>query len=255
MIILYEWRKKTRRTGKPTLDFKCPTTSDDYNFRSVYGYPQETVDFINKNNNTRNLKGKPVYSDELLIDIDNPENITEVEKKLFKLRISYDVYVTGNRGMHYHVPILPMVGTGVVYSQVQFLKNIGIYDLIDNSIYKEGGQFRAVHAVHGKTGKRKYKIGSVAGTTLEIPTLVPPPISVVTYSEEGTEEDMQSYINNLLAKRDVGGRHMHMFIIWKSGLKAGIDPDTIKNNIRWWNSNQNTPHDNVILEKKLESFR
>ena len=73
-----EYRVNLKRFGRPVLAESQP---EGVKFQSLYEYPQEVVDFINKNGNTQGLKGKPVISDTLFIDVDEQENVKTVIDK------------------------------------------------------------------------------------------------------------------------------------------------------------------------------
>jgi len=252
MTILYEWRDELKRCETPVL-----YTHGTSNFRSVYGYPEKTAEFIKTNGNTKNLKGKDVYSNELFIDVDDDKNVLKVTQKLVDLNLQFATYTTGNRGMHYHIRIVPMWGQNVPYSQIKWLKDNGFWELIDQTIYTEGSQFRTIGAVHEKTGMLKTFNEAYSGILLMIDRAVPPPIPDVqtSWEEDPDETDKQTYFMNLMAKRGVGARHKHMFILWRSGLKAGFDVETVKESIRNWNTHQDTPHAPDMIEKKLGSFK
>jgi Zn/Cd-binding protein ZinT len=114
-----EFRRKTHRFGTPELD---ASPKSDHTFQSVYGYPQDTVNKILSQGHTRDLKGLPVYSDYLYIDVDQDDNVDIVRQKLRVLGIKIMEYTTGNRGIHFHIPITRMEGTDVVYSQKVWLR-------------------------------------------------------------------------------------------------------------------------------------
>ena len=256
MEILYEYRETTKRKGDPLLRTGDMDGRGKFNFRSLYGYPSETSEFIRKNGNTRNLKGKPVFSDVLLIDVDNEVFVDEVRQMLIYGNIAFTEYSTGNRGRHFHVNIEPMQGEHVIYSQVQWLKGMDLWDKIDTSVYREGGQFRCIGAIHQKTKKIKTSCGGTCGSAIKIPKVVPPPVVQTNYEiGEGTEEDQQTFLMNLLIRRGEGQRHMHIFILWRSGLKAGYDPEIVKDAIRVWNRAQDIPHEEEVLESKLRSMK
>lgn len=256
MEILYEYRTETKRSGNPKLQPGSMEGYGKYNFRSLYGYPHETSEFIRANRNTRDLKGKPVFSDTLLIDVDNEAFVDDVRQELIFGNITFTEFNTGNRGRHFHVLIEPMVGTHVVYSQKMWLKKMNIWDKVDTSVYTEGGQFRCIGAKHQTTGGIKRAVGGTAGFANKIPMLVPPPVPQPTYEEiEGTSDDKQIFLSNLLAKRGEGQRHTHIFILWKSGLKAGFDAETVKDAIRMWNRSQEMPHTESMVESKLRSMK
>ncbi len=250
--ILYEYRRETVRTGPPILG---SVGLSNYTFRSVFGYPVDTANFIKDNGHTRDLKGKPVYCDEILIDVDEDSNVDLVIEKVKALKIGCDVYFTGNRGIHIHVPIVPILGEFVPYSVVEWLKSVELWQLIDQSTFTPGSIFRCIGATHSKTGAEKDWADAFEGELLEIPVMVPPPIPTLVDELEVVESELETYFRNLMRKAPVGGRHPHMFIIWKSGRSAGFDEETVKESIRVWNDQQEQPHDEESLQKSLRTFK
>lgn len=252
--MLYEWRKSVVRGGPPVLS---DTPIEGAQFQSVYAYPPETARIIRSQKSMKNLNGKMIYSDTLLIDVDEEENVQKALDILNGLGVYYIVCDTGNRGMHVSIPIKPMQGVNVIYSQKQWLKSVGLWPLVDTSIYRPAGQFRCMGAKHRKTGRIKHVTQEVDGKQLQITMLVPPP-TVVDESwkaEAGTPEAVFNFYMNLLAERGPGMRHMHLYISFQSGKQAGLDRAEIEECLRWWNDCQVHPHTEAMMNKKLESFK
>jgi hypothetical protein len=213
---------------------------------------------INTRKHTRGLSGEPVYSDLLIIDCDTTDEATTVKERLVELDIPFELWLTGNRGCHFHIAIEPMWGTDVIWSQTSWLRRIGVWDVIDTSIYREGGQIRVPGAVHEKTGRTKELIEeAVSSELVVIPTLKSPPLPAVKQEiHDGTPEARFEYHRNLLYRRSEGGRHTHMFVLWNRGRAAGYDPEDIREDIRWWNETMATPsHTTTAVESKLRGFR
>ncbi len=250
----YEWRETLVRKGPPILS---DTATGNAQFRSVYGFPPVTEKLIVAQKHMKNLDGKMLYSDTLLIDIDKQEHVAKAKSLLRELGIGYEVWTTGNRGCHVHIPIQPMVGVNVIYSQKHWLKSVGLWDLIDTTIYRPAGQFRAAGAVHRTTKEIKRRLSVQQGRLLEIRMLAPPPIVHTDWElEETSPTKLFDFFMNLLARRDMGGRHMHMYILFKSGQKAGLPREEIEDCIRWWNQTMaEVPHRDDAVERKLRGFK
>ena len=253
--IMYEFRTNKYRVGAPVL---LDAPDRQFRYRSLYGYGPDTVRGINARKNTRDLAGSPVYSDCLVIDCDTEAEATTVEDRLTELEIPFELWLTGNRGCHFHIAIEPMFGTDTIWSQVCWLRDIGIWDTIDTSIYRENGQIRVPGAVHEKTGRVKERIREATSRVrIEVPLRkappMPPPSSQM---EPGTPEAKNEYHRNLFYRRTEGGRHTHMFVLWNRGKAAGYSPADIRDDIRWWNDTFAEPsHTTTAVETKLRVFR
>jgi hypothetical protein len=253
--MMYEWRTQVKRVGPPIL---APSAPSGAQFRSVYAFPETTVRKITKQNSMKDLDGCMVTSDTVLIDVDKEENVGPARKILEKLGIVVHEYTTGNRGVHWHLPVEVMTGVNVIYSQKQWLKSVGLWSLIDTSIYRPAGQFRAIGATHSKTGRVKALVGMFGTTTLKIKLLLPPPVTASSswLLEEGTPETVFAFYMNLLSYRGMGGRHPHIYILFKSGQKAGLDRGEIEECIHWWNNRMTEePHSHRAVEQKLKGIR
>jgi len=255
---MYELRRSVLRLGPPELagfEDDLSASALGYNFRSVYGYTTEVVDKIIAADNTKGLKGLPVYTDVLLIDADTDESARYCEDKLTELGFFFQVFDTGNRGLHFHLPCTHMVGTDVIYSQIMWLKNNSLWDKVDTSIYREGGMYRLEGATHAKTGLKKTKIRTVPGLVLAVPIIKTPAPVRIKATRVALPEDIpserQEYFVNLTAPRDEGGRHLHFFILWKQGLRAGLSEDQIAEDILWYNRHYCYPphHEQEVLRK------
>lgn len=249
----YEWRQSVKRAGLPVLSDVQPEKAQ---YRSVYGFPSSTQDRITTQGHMKNLEGMMLYSDMLLIDIDDADNVEAALNILKELGIGYSKWTTGNRGVHIHIPIIPMTGVNVIYSQKHWLQSVGLWSLIDSSIYRPAGQFRAPGARHLKTGGIKTKLKDNTGKLLEIRMLKPPPVVHTDWElETSTPTKEFDFYMNLLSYRSMGGRHPHMYILWMSGKKAGLDREELEDCIRWWNHTcTDLPHSDISITRKIKGF-
>ena len=243
------------------LENELAASEYGYNFRSVYAYPDWVVAAIRSNGNTKGLKGLPVNSRVLLIDADTDDDATQSERILREIGCTFRVFDTGNRGLHFHVPIEKMEGIDVIHSQVTWMKEKGLWEFADTSIYREGGMYRLEGATHRKTGKKKRLIRSnMTDHTLKIPTVKTPPAVRIKATRSVVPEDIpkerHDYFMNLTQRRDEGGRHLHFFILWQQGLRSGLDEDDVADDIIWYNENYcYPPHFIDDVWRKIESFK
>jgi hypothetical protein len=256
MNYFHEVRTEVVRSGPPILvevgEIIPPSI---YNFRSTFDYPADIAEQIKANGNTAGLKGLPISSDTIYIDIDEPESVATVRTLLLDLDITFEEYRTGNRGCHFHIPLASRItGTDVLYTVTHWLKSINIWHLIDTSVYREGGQFRMESAIHLKTGKPKVLVDDFDGKYLEL-ELIEKPAETKIPLELREDSDRWDFYMNLMQKRGVGQRHLHIFILWKSGIATGLDEDKIEESILQWNAHQDDPHSEDMMKKKLNDFR
>jgi len=251
----HEVRKEVVRKNVPILvRVGQPLPPAVYNFRSTFDYPTEVAQKIRDAGNTAGLKGLPVSCDTIYIDVDNNEDIEEVRDKLVGAGWAVDEYSTGNRGAHFHIPLGKRItGVNVIYTVTSWLKQQLIWHLIDTSIYREGGQYRLETAIHTKTGNSKKLVNEFDGNLLELEMQEPPtePLIVYVPEEEKTRRDFNM---NLLLKRGVGQRHTHLWICWKSGVRAGLTYEELTKALISWNERQDEPHDEALVMKKIKSF-
>jgi len=251
----YEVRTEVVRNHSPILvSSEEELELGQYNFRSTFDYPKEVADQIRQAGNTKNLKGCSLSCDQIRIDVDEEENVDTVRGILLSEEIAFEEYTTGNRGVHFHVPLASRItGTDVLYTITSWIKDAGLWTLVDSSFYHEGGQYRLEHATHQKTGKPKVLLAEQDGELLDL-ELLKTPDQVVQRRIAPREGDAQEFFMNLLLKRGVGERHLHMFIIWKSGMAAGFSEDAVGTAIKEWNAAQDDPHSESMVETKIAGF-
>ena len=119
-----EWRTGLQRNGPPNLQPSQPPGSQ---FQSVYWFPHATAMRIQAQGNMKNLEGLDLWTDTLLVDIDQPENIPPALEILRDIGCGWEMWTTGNRGAHFHIPHNPLEGTDVIYSQIQWMKSVGLW--------------------------------------------------------------------------------------------------------------------------------
>jgi hypothetical protein len=253
MKYFHEVRKEVVRPGPPIIvEVGEVIPPSSFNFRSTFDYPMEVAQKIRDAGNTAGLKGLPISCACLYIDVDENESVDGMRELLLNMGNAFDEYRTGNRGAHFHIPLKHRItGTDVLYTVTAWLKEKAVWHLIDSSIYREGGQFRMESAVHAKTGKTKVLTNEYDGELLELELKTKPPEKPRVVQKTGSSRD---FFLNLLLKRGAGQRHMHMYILWKSGLASGLTEEQVGDAIRGWNNTQDSPHTDRMVDMKLEDF-
>ncbi len=253
-MIKHEWRMTPwRKEKEPPLIATYDELDQLHTFRSVYGYPEKTQEYIANTGAVRGVKNFEVQSSTLYIDVDEEENVQEVQKTIDRLGAGYSRYDTGNRGAHWHIDTVSICHNWLPNSHLEFVRSIGILDLIDDTLYRHHSIIRCPGAVHAKTGKIKTLTNRVEGPVLEIP-LVAPKEQAYEIIEEGNPEALLDFQRNLIQFRGEGKRHGHMFILFQSGIRAGLSSDEVLEYLYWWNSRQNPAHQEEAVLKKWKGF-
>ena len=242
---LVEIRPTVTRTGKP----KLVPYNDRHKytgFTSVYGFLEEAVKSIEGSRSTRGLGRTPVYSDILYVDFDDNEEAA-VKFRADIIRIydcEYKMYHSGGRSIHFHIPIEPMYGINVPFSQKTWMENIA--PEADMSIYRHSGLYRLPGTYHSKNpGKKKELLDEREGRKIRIENR--PRAAVPTIDDE-VEEKGEEYFHMILGKLlntqiSEGGRHPHAYKIAMAGRTSGKSKDYTRRLLGMWN------HDNCYPAK------
>lgn len=246
-----EYRKDKIRRHRITLSEEG--LSNSFRFISVYGFKGTTLEKIEKNKATKDLRGYKVCADTLYIDVDtfSEEVLSKVRKALSPY--VYAEYLSGGKGHHFHVPHQPIDSEHLINSHKEFIKKLGLIGEVDTSIYRESGLIRRPFTVHERTGNKKELLHvNHEGDRLELDLVEKEEILIDTISL-GNEAELK-YRQNLLRKVDIGGRHRHFYILWLTGKKAGRQQQQIENDILWYNSLLDVPKEEREVKKEIRGF-
>ena len=210
-------------------------------FRSVYAYNEETKLHIEATNSTANLSDHDVYSDMLFVDFDSfPDSAKKLAIHLNNMKVKYYVYVSGNRSFHFHIPIVPMYGKDVPFSQKQWIINNS--ENADLSFYHSSGQFRLIGTKHYKTGKYKGLLYDHNGSILNINVQQKPKFQPLPKCVIGSSDDTEHYELMLLSvKYYEGNRRNTLFKIIMEGLRVGIPTKQLIYDAIMWGRDLPTP--------------
>ena len=247
-MIKYLYTPTVKRTGTPTLCTK-QELSTKQGFRSVFGYPEETVRQIHRQGNTRDITHLPVLCDELLVDFDdNPEAAYFFQEFLMDGGYGFVSYDSGNRSMHYHIPIIPIEGHWVPNALYRYAsKHIKGCDL---SVYRHTGLFRLPGTWHEKNpGHMKRLCLFNEGMLLEIPPVTVLPISVA--GDKGAP--LEQIINKVV---DTGGRRCYAYTIGSVCNKRGLSVEQALRIALQWNDLKARPplEADVLMQKIWEAY-
>ncbi len=213
-------------------------------FRSVYAYTTETRDRIIAERSTAGLTREPVYSDTLFCDFDNCEPDALLQH-LYDEGIGAKVYDSGGRSWHVHVPIEPMFGADVPWSQRVWMERVA--PRADVTFYHQAGQYRLAGTRHEKTGGYKILVRELPGTrTLTIPVVARPAASQPSVGYGGT------FFAHLLRPQLEGSRRVYVWHLAKLAHKEGVPFVVAVERILWWNKMFCRPElEQPVIEGKI----
>lgn len=220
---------------KPTVLVAREDLPQNVGFHSMYGYDDETAEWIMQNNGVSGLKyqGFKYYADVLFTDFDDdPHSAMQFIDLLRDWGIAHEVYRSGGRSIHVHVMTEPMFDQWVPNSHKEFMlsleKQFGIK--CDISIYQPTAIYRLEGTVHEKTGRPKELIESTDGQLLTIPTVKEEIKKPSTSSPDQHESFWRLMMTTATSKRTE-----HVFKLTTLGRNAGLDRDEIEQHILAWN--------------------
>lgn len=230
MTYYVEWAPAlTARFGAmiPTEDL----ASQVGGWRTVYEFSELTAKEIIASGSSKGYDKFPVYSDTLFIDMDLGETgVHELTQKLNYLGFGFQVYSSGGKGFHFHIPCVPMEGYDVPYSQYAFAKT-ELTDHLDASLYRPGSLIALPGRVHIKTGALKTLVGDYCGMRLvEIPMRATPRIQrsevpIQPHSPAAWQFALQKAAKFIQSPPGNGFRHTRLWSLAETMCDAGLSYD------------------------------
>jgi hypothetical protein len=215
----------------------------------VYEFDTKTVEKLKEVGNTRELRFLPVYSDTLFVDFDNnPEAAKKFADLLRSRELGFEVWHSGGRSVHFHVPLEPQEGFAVPASQKAWLRvNAPGADL---SFYHAGGIYRLPGTFHAKyPGQQKALLASVPGELLRLET-VQTPLPTRTTETDDDNSAARIYLALLNQPANEGNRTPHAFKLLRAAKKAGQTYEDFLMDLTFWNNEfADPPHSQQTLEQ------
>jgi hypothetical protein len=220
-------------------------------FRSVYEFDASTVEKLKAVGNTRELRHLPVYSETLFADFDNnPEAARKFADLLRSRGVAFEVWHSGGRSVHFHMPLEPQQGFAVPNSQRAWMRvNAPGADL---SFYHAGGIYRLPNTFHAKyPGHCKQLLASVPGELLRIETVQTPLPTTTTETDD--ENAARVYLALLNQPASEGNRTPHCFKLLRAAKRAGQTYEEFLLDLNTWNSDfADPPHTQQTLQQWAE---
>ncbi len=252
-----EVRAWKERVGPPFFVLREQLPHSGYlGFRSVYSYPNYVRDHIEQQKSTAGLEWAEVYSDCLFMDFDNqPDAAREMVQFLVDEDYQHEAWDSGGRSVHLHIPIVPIVGQQVPWSQRVWVQRHA--PKADVSFYTHAGQYRLAGTRHEQTGRRKTLTHEMPGRVLQLP-MVERPGTDFTYRSSGGMGHLaeSTFFAQLLRHKGEGERRVFAWHLAKLGKAAGLSIDDVMSKVLWWNDRHCRPSLTTLAvrDKVWEAF-
>jgi len=225
---MYEHRWGKVRTSAPRLRTREEMASYT-GYTSMYRYLGDAQELIAATESTRGMKGLPVASDILYIDVDASEEVAmKVKRDLIAAGHIFEMYSSGSPGgFHFHIPIVEMVGGDVPEVQKQYVKET--YTGVDMSLYSTSHVIRMAGTYHeSNPGCCKHLLYSHTGTKLDLTEYslkvqIDMPIFTPSREVETDLSTISNRINSMIfTPVSKGDRHMHLFRMASMCKETGL---------------------------------
>jgi hypothetical protein len=236
--MLYEYRNSLERFTKPNL-MPFWKASGQPGFISVFGFPGETANVIINQGSTKNLDNLPLHSDTLYLDFDSDEGIESAINYITNNNLQAEIYTTGNRGKHIHIPIMPITLIGLANKLKGYVAST--FPGADLSIYKPTGIIRNVGTWHSKNpGHRKELIEVIPGFILD-PKLKESSHTFKIFKKDTVEDADNILTQLLLAPIQEGNRNNKVYNLTYLARESGITKQEASNLLTEYNRNYVLP--------------
>jgi hypothetical protein len=242
-----EVRSSVRRSGPPRL-IPLADVDGQTGFRSIVAYPEDVAQLIRDQGGTANLRGQPVYADTLFIDFDGHEP-TEFRAWLQGSGLAYTEWDSGNRSVHFHIPLVPIFGPWVTDAMRKWVKQHA--PTADISFYHPAGQYRLPGTFHSKRpGQCKSLVCGREGNLLELRPAARETFAAA-YQATGSREE---FFRTLTQAVGEGHRRPRAWLLATQAAECGMEFDDAVEHLLWWNGNLvDPPHEPETIIKQVES--
>lgn len=219
MIPKYEWAK-TKLNRVCNLLTK-EELADKTGYRSVYGFDDVACSYFLEIGRVKDSRGFNVFADEILIDFDDAlEDAEKFYHILLEMGISFDVYDSGGRSIHYHIPHQEIWSPNLPRSHKTWVQQFNLK--ADLSIYQHGRIFRLPGTIHEKTYRKKALLESIKTDKILNLDLVESPIIVnTTINDNEGIFALNSLLDRVCNKPPENGNRNNTFFILACTLADG----------------------------------
>lgn len=230
---------------------------EDAGYSSYYWFRQEDAVQIQAQKSSKGLDRFSCYSKYLVLDIDREDRMDIATKDmraysdaLAKLGVKHSIWVSGGKGFHIYIHIVPMEGLSVPYSQLRWVKAQGWQ--VDLTLYQTGRLLSNPGRKSIKTGIRKHKIEDHDGDLLYIPIIERPNIPVVSSSI--TSADLTRVALSRIERSietDPSSRHVALWSLASACRDSGMGYELCVEILRWTNQFWTNPKDDPGLVRAV----
>lgn len=223
MNYFVETRRTVERSG-PLAYTPLTELAGVTGFRSVFAVDAPLRDLILRKGSVGGLENAPVYSDTLFVDFDTDSGVEAAVQRLVDTGCHFEVWNTGRRGVHLHVPITPMRGAGVPHSQLTWVRANFEGDW-DETVYRHHSIIRLPGTFHEKNpGHCKQLMVAYAGVLLTIPLLERPPPVSMPHTARG-DRNPSEFWSSVLSPHQSPGRTFRIFHLGALAAECGLPFD------------------------------
>lgn len=195
-------------------------------YRSVFAWSKEDAVEAKTAGTVKVLKDRPAFTDTIFVDFDNNEKgALAFKKDLDDEDLLYEMYTSGGRSLHFHIPTVPAYDIRVPNSVRKFMQNFSQHGY-DQSVYNYCSLFRLSGTIHEKTGKPKELIDRGGFFTLELNLVEPDKIAIIPTEHDALAVAMAIYCNYIGTGVAEGGRYTVQWKVAKAFQEAGLSFDT-----------------------------
>lgn len=196
-------------------------------FRSYYGFSEAVKLYCQEVGTTRGMRGTVVYSDTIFLDFDDaPQAAEAFWHALIAEGVGFEVWDSGGRSIHFHIPHAPMWSDLLPYSHACWVR--ARTQGADMSLYQAGRIFRLPGTVHQKTMRQKVLLEKVEGKLAEV-TLVKPDTTVrfgqLVADGDGIAEIISVLENLVRRPPEAGERNRRFYSVACSCFSCGFSGD------------------------------
>jgi hypothetical protein len=167
-------------------------------FRSYFGFSEAIKEYCKEFGSNRGMRGTVVYSDCIFIDYDDcPDAAEEMWHILVGEKLGFEVWDSGGRSIHFHIPHKPMWSEHLPYSHRKWVESRS--PKADMSLYQAGRIFRLPGTVHTTHLRKKVLLEMVEGKMPEIELFVQP-LKSVAFGSFVADGDGIAEITGLLTR-------------------------------------------------------